>query len=266
MGSIKVLLAVVVAMAFIAAVQCRRWSVWRENFETKKLGIRWRGARDHVDLTEITSTLSSEGTPTKAVQIKYLKGKFGNESRVRYKVGLIKADSYTAEFQVKFGDNFDFNKGGKLPGLCGGSCSTGCTEMVADGWSSRFVWKNGNKLYLYIYDQDRYRNKKVRADNRYCGTVYYVNFDATPGEWVTLRQELKINSPNKYDGSIRVHVNGKETFFKDDFRFRGDTDTTEAQIDMFYFTTFFGGSTRDWAPSRDCYTYFDNFHVFKSTP
>ena len=32
---------------------------------------------------------------------------------------------------------------------------------------------------------------------------------------VKLHQEIMINGPNNYDGSIRVHINGRETLFKD---------------------------------------------------
>jgi hypothetical protein len=44
--------------------------------------------------------------------------------------------------RMKFGPNFDWVRGGKLPGLCGAECQTGCKEVTGlDGFSSRHMWR-----------------------------------------------------------------------------------------------------------------------------
>ena len=69
--------------------------------------------------------------------------------------------------RVKFGPNFDWVQGGKLPGLCGAECQTGCRQVSGvDGWSSRQMWRpcvwppeseadaincSGGKLVAYVY-------------------------------------------------------------------------------------------------------------------
>lgn len=43
--------------------------------------------------------------------------------------------------RFKFMEGFKFQKGGKLPGLCGGLCDTGCQPSNGlTGWSARHMW------------------------------------------------------------------------------------------------------------------------------
>lgn len=145
--------------------------------------------------------------------------------------------------------------------MCGGSCTTGCKNITADGWSSRFVWKDGNKLQLYIYDQDR--DDGGKPNERYCGTVYDLHFNANMEVWIKLRMEIKINTPGKHDGLAKVLINGKVKYNNPKACWRGDVEKDKARIDLFYFTTFFGGSTQVWAPTKDSFSYFDNFKVYQ---
>lgn len=68
---------------------------------------------------------------------------------------------------MKFGKDFDWVRGGKLPGLCGAECQTGCkTVSGLDGFSSRQMWRpcvwppehpdnsincQGGKVVAYVY-------------------------------------------------------------------------------------------------------------------
>eukprot|EP00493_Phyllostaurus_siculus_P024377 UN24717 len=145
MKSLVAASVIILLSAAVELINAKAYETWREDFEEMATGSQWEGSLDHPELTKIVKTASPIGKKTKALEIKYLKNKFGNESRVRYKVRLVKADVYVVEFQVKFKSGFDFKKGGKLPGICGGSCTTGCKNITADGWSSRFMWYGGNK-------------------------------------------------------------------------------------------------------------------------
>jgi hypothetical protein len=43
---------------------------------------------------------------------------------------------------MRFGPNFEWVRGGKLPGLCGAECLTGCKEVSGlDGFSARHMWR-----------------------------------------------------------------------------------------------------------------------------
>ncbi len=106
-ASVIILLSVAVEL-----INAKAYETWREDFEEMATGSQWKGSLDHPELTRIIETASPIGKETKALEIKYLQDKFGKESRVRYKVRLVKADVYVVEFQVKFKSGFDFKKGG----------------------------------------------------------------------------------------------------------------------------------------------------------
>ncbi len=68
---------------------------------------------------------------------------------------LPESDNATLEYEVYFPSNFDFVKGGKLPGIVGGvkGCS-GCTQsepLRSNCFSARFMWGPDGEGYPYLY-------------------------------------------------------------------------------------------------------------------
>lgn len=63
---------------------------------------------------------------------------------------LSKASNVTLEYSVFFPHDFDFVKGGKLPGLYGGheGCSGG--DDASDCWSTRMMWRKDGAGELYL--------------------------------------------------------------------------------------------------------------------
>ena len=50
-------------------------------------------------------------------------------------------DELYLTYRVRFADEFNFVKGGKLPGLVGGEANTGGRVPTGrDGWSARMMW------------------------------------------------------------------------------------------------------------------------------
>ncbi|WP_274714843.1 polysaccharide lyase [Xenorhabdus bovienii] len=90
-------------------------------------------------------------------------------------------------------------------------------------------------------------------------------FDITlnKGVWYTLTQYVKLNSIGKHDGIYIQYVNDKEIFKLKDVKWR---DEGNVFIDAIKWSSFFGGSTLDWAPPVEQYAYFDNFIVSIEKP
>ena len=102
-------------------------------------------------------------------------------------------------------------------------------------------------VYLYYVDMTQTYGESLTLNTK---------FDK--GKWYRVTQHIKINDPDKTNAEITVWVNGKVAAKKQKFRLRLGN---KGKIDSFYFSTFHGGNTADWAPRNDCYIYVDNILI-----
>lgn len=161
-------------------------------------------------------------------------------------------------YRVRFAAGFQFVKGGKLPGLVGGTAPTGCiTDAAAinGGFSARMMWRTGGGAVQYMYTPNR-----VNA----CGDDYpYAIAGATatftPGEWHRVLHHLRMNTPGQADGVLEAWFDGAPALARTDMLYRPTGGTF--QIDALYFSTFFGGSDATWAPTTDQIADFDDFVI-----
>jgi hypothetical protein len=158
--------------------------------------------------------------------------------------------SYTLSYQVSFPVGFQWVKGGKLPGLCGGQCWTSSNDGPG-GWSARFMWRANGAAEVLLSDATTtgYGTDLGRGSWNWLAD----------GQFHTLTEAVTMNTPGQADGSIVVTYNGTQVadFTGITFRAAGDTD----EIDSLMFTTFFGGHDSSWAPSTTQYIDFAGFSV-----
>jgi hypothetical protein len=163
-------------------------------------------------------------------------------------------DELYVSYRIRFRPDFDFVLGGKLPGLLGGEGNTGGnTPDGHDGWSGRMMWRRAGAAVQYLYHPDQ--------PGRYGEDLEWDRVFPT-GQWVTVEHRFVINTPGQRDGIVQAWYNGVLALDRQNIRFR---DTLDFAVDGFYFSTFFGGSGDEWAPSRDEYIDFDDF-VFSDRP
>lgn len=166
----------------------------------------------------------------------------------------VKFDGYEelfSSYYLFFPNGWNGVKGGKLPGLCGAECPTGGEDVTGyNGFSARYMFRPSMKLVIYLYHMDK--------PGEY-GEDFLLDFSFERNVWYKLTQRIKMNTPNLKDGEIQVWVDNQEVLNIDTLRFRA-IDTVK--IDQFYFSTFYGGSTPDWAPLSDQYIYYDEFSVY----
>ena len=153
-------------------------------------------------------------------------------------------------YYIRFSENFDFVKGGKLPGLFGGEGASGGTiPDGTDGFSTRLMWRrNGDgEVYAYLPTSEKHGTSIERGAWRF-----------EPGVWYHIEQEVRLNHPSRADGQIRLWINEDLVIDKEDLLFR----TAETlQIDGLFFSTFFGGGDASWATPRDVYADFADLSV-----
>lgn len=151
-------------------------------------------------------------------------------------------------YYVRFQQGFDFVKGGKLPGLYGGTVTSG--RRIPDGtngFSTRYMWRrNGaGEVYAYLPTSVAHGTSLGR------GSWYFA-----PGQWISLEQDVRLNTPGESNGSVTVWVNGRQVFQQAEVSYR---TTDHLKIDGLFFSTFFGGGDSSWASPTDQYADFAGF-------
>ncbi len=208
--------------------------------------------------TQITDKTSVTGDNSLAV--KYEKGKYGSENTgTQVEIELPARDEYYASYRIMFGKGFSWGserKGGKLPGLTGGDkCGSDFICDGTDGFSARYMWRDEGYPELYLYASDM-ENGKYGDDIPF--SIDGENFQFETGKWYTITEHVKINSDkDSDDGIVETWVNGEQVLDLDDITFV----TNDQLIDTFYFSTFYGGHDKTWAPSRTSTAYFDDLKI-----
>jgi hypothetical protein len=190
------------------------------------------------------------------LRVTHVGGAYGpNDGGVQFKVPLgVAYDELYLVYRVRFAANFDFVKGGKLPGLVGGTAPTGCVSDHG-GFSARGMWRTGGAAVQYLYFPE-----KVNT----CGDDFAYAVGATaitfsPGVWHTVEHHMRMNNAGQHDGILEAWFDGQQVLSSSAFLYR-ITGATFG-IDSLYFSTFFGGSDTTWAPVADQIADFDDFTI-----
>ncbi|KDN46473.1 polysaccharide lyase family 14 protein [Tilletiaria anomala UBC 951] len=118
------------------------------------------------------------------------------------------------------------------------------------------------------------------------------SFSLTRGQWNQIALYVQVNSPHTANGVLQMYYNGNPTpaVEKTGLVFRSGTTATQRTgqgggsgnsrsrrglerrdlwdqgsqkwVDKIFFSTFFGGSTPDYAATADTYSYFKDFSIF----
>ncbi|MEE2971843.1 MAG: hypothetical protein VX672_01845 [Planctomycetota bacterium] len=209
-----------------------------------------------VDEGRVSIVEDAEGA--RALQVSYPKGSVGTSTGgAQWKLRFAPEHRRVRlRYRLRFGDGFDFVRGGKLPGLIGGAGNTGGGVPTGeDGWSARLMWREEGAAEQYVYHPDQPANYGDRmpwtdADG---GSIRF-----EPSRWYEVEHEIGLNTPGLNDGSIRCRLDGRIVLERSDLRFR---DIPEIGVDQLYFSTFFGGSSSSWASVRDEVVWFDDFEI-----
>jgi hypothetical protein len=157
-------------------------------------------------------------------------------------------------YRIRFAAGFDFVRGGKLPGLVGGTHPTGC---VADpgGFSARMMWRPAGGCVQYLY----YPEKVNSCGDDFAYQAGGVKLAFRPGVWHRVQHRIRMNTPGAHDGMLQAWFDGALALDEPAFLYRVATESFG--IDALYFSTFFGGSDASWAPSAAQIIDFDDFVI-----
>ncbi|MFQ3787750.1 polysaccharide lyase [Halomonas sp. A29] len=163
------------------------------------------------------------------------------------------ADRACLSYMVRFPTDFDFVRGGKLPGLYGGEAPSGGEDVDGTtGFSMRLMWREEGEGELYPYVVGFEGDSVGRGSWRF-----------PLGQWVTIEQEIVLNDPGQENGIVRLWVDGRPVLEQQNVVYR---TTPAITIDGLMFSTFFGGTGEGWRTPRDQYVDFAAFRFFTPQP
>ncbi|ORX92778.1 hypothetical protein K493DRAFT_143607, partial [Basidiobolus meristosporus CBS 931.73] len=165
------------------------------------------------------------------------------------------------QYQVYFPPDFDFARGGKLPGIYGGGIScTGGTPAL-NCFSVRIMWRrNGfGEAYVYLPRSAQVPGFCTTPPVTVCNPIYGASigrgsFQFLRNQWNTIRIMLKVNSsPGAQDGWLQVDWNEQHTVNMDNLAWRIMDNVTTSGVE---FSTFYGGSSPPFDAPATTFTLF----------
>jgi len=182
--------------------------------------------------------------------------------RIVSRLKIPPGDDYTLNFDVKFENDFQFARGGKLLGLGPNDPVTGGRPSKPAGWSARVMFRSKGSVSTYNYHQDK---KKKYGDG---GKVAAKDFRFQKGKFHTISLHVRLNrDPKAATGFARLYIDGKLIEAKEQVRWRGQV-SDQSRITRLLFSTFHGGNDASWSPKdKDgkpvtVHAVFDNLEVY----
>ncbi|MGD9572285.1 MAG: polysaccharide lyase [Thermoleophilia bacterium] len=237
---------------------------WTADFETGDLS-EMHAAAAHLDRATVAAPpvrgnglalrIRVGGTPRDD-------GRWGTDVRSQFTdlgLGAGTEEGYL-RYRVLFPSGFDFQKGGKLPGLAGISAGQAAGSTSAGGtydessFSGRIMWKQrvegtGGGAISYMYVKHADGNIIESTDGRYIGISPrwtwgagdedpYAAFDEN--SWNLVELYYRMNTPGKDDGIHQAWLNGRLALDLRDVQYR-TAGHADLRINQLFFAVFYGG-------------------------
>ncbi|WWC95443.1 hypothetical protein V866_002306 [Kwoniella sp. B9012] len=176
-------------------------------------------------------------------------------------VGVDSAKEVSFSYSVYLKDGFNFVKGGKMPGLYGGtslsqakSCSGGRQDSRDSCFSARLMWRTNGQGEIYDYLPVPYTD----TDTGYGESIQRGAYEWATGKWTTVAMRVKLNDVGSSNGEQELVVDGHSVISLKDVTFATSEGT---KIYGIMAQTFFGGHTDDWASPTDQNIWFKDWSL-----
>ncbi len=202
---------------------------------------------------------------THGLRVAYAAGQIGTEKGgCAWRWPFVAKDNPAAElrYEVLFEPGFEFVKGGKLPGLCGGpeNISGGKPVTGRDGWSARLMWRADGRGQAYVY----HMHQPGKWGDEF---NFPASFRFPVGQKTGVRLRVTMNTVGARDGTLQIGITlpGKSEALlveRKDMEWRSVPGTG---VDSVMFETFHGGDDASWAPQKACGARFTSIAVKKGS-
>ncbi len=225
-------------------------------------GIYWYGyfVADFGNVSGLSDAEKNRNviTDSQTLSVQLLKDEIGQAGGTICDIEINKGTEYILSYKVKFQSDFEWTKGGKLPGLGGGEVYAGGQDVsVGDGWSFRPVWHyyagiNDDKPFIapYAYYVDQ---------PGIYGNEFGKRYTIKDNKWYKIWIHIKMNTNQNSDGKLHMKINNSTVYYNSSFRWV--TDDHGREIDELMWDIFRGGVGSDYMASEDNLIYFDDFVI-----
>ncbi|KAI0034993.1 hypothetical protein K488DRAFT_83455 [Vararia minispora EC-137] len=189
------------------------------------------------------------------------------------------AKEVTFGYSLFFDNGFDFNKGGKLPGLYFGkteqaarSCSGGSRNTECA--SVRLMWRSNGAAEFYTYLPSPSVSSQFDANKALCSVapqsdcnaVYGASvgrgaFSWQAGQWNNVAMRVRLNDNGQANGEIELFYNGVSKINVGGLIIAASKDSTPVRAQGIMSQMFFGGSDSSWASPKDQSIHVSDFSV-----
>ncbi len=170
------------------------------------------------------------------------------------------------EYEVYFPENFEWVKGGKLPGIIGGRTGCGGGDDADDCFSVRVMWRRNGDGEAYIYTNkdtwtpDICDTPGTRCESKAGMSYMRGAFRFERERWTKVAITVSMNDVGRANGYVRLDIDGESMIESDKLTYRASEDVFP---EAFTFSTWFGGSDETWSPSTTLEAYFRNFKLYR---
>jgi hypothetical protein len=161
-----------------------------------RVGLPERGVMENTKVVPVSQGPSRTALEVKLANVADMEEddaepKNGLEFRWR-PPGMSTAQAACLSYDLWLPKTFEFGRGGVLPGIFGG------TPDLNSVFATRVAWNDMSEVSV---------NVESSSGKAYGIGRHEMAF--APGRWVTIEQEVVLNSPGKLDGTVRLWVDGE---------------------------------------------------------
>lgn len=201
-------------------------------------------------------------TDLNTMQVKYPAGSFQNAGGFKFYSQPYGFPTNTAclTYSILFLNNFQWVKGGKLPGLWIGDIGANGGNHIDNGFSARFMWRSGGDAEVYLYLPNNQKNEyhqQIISNNDYGDYLWRSVFKFQQSQWNNISLCITLNTPQSYDGVLEAQINNITMNITNLMW----TPNPTLKINGIMMNTFYGGNDPTWAPKDTMYSYFKNFTI-----
>lgn len=151
------------------------------------------------------------------------------------------ATSACLTYSAYLAEDFDFGEGGILPGLYGGSRFDGADRgEQKPGFVARVMWRERGAGDVTV--------QLPKIADKQAASLGRDKFQLPRGRWITIEQEVVLNTPRTPDGKYRLWIDGELRIERDNLPWRDEASTT---IDGVVGNVGFGTVDRPGIAPRD---------------